>query len=39
MTQQTFLRMWENKSVRSIMPAGGGNYRRLMFQTFHAKGP
>ncbi len=30
-----FVNMWENKSVRSIMPFGSANYRRLMFQTYH----
>lgn len=35
MPQQIFVKMWENKSIRSILPVGGSNYRRLMFTTFH----
>lgn len=36
MPTQTFVKMWENKSIRSILPVGGDNYRRLMFSSYHA---
>lgn len=39
MPTQTFMKMWENKSVRSIMPVGGDTYQRLMFQAFHPERP
>lgn len=35
MPTQTFVRMWENKSIRSILPVGAANYRRLMFVSSH----
>lgn len=34
MPMTTFVQMWENKSIRSILPIGGDNYQRLMFQVF-----
>lgn len=37
MPQQTFLKMWENKAVRSVLPVGGSNYRRLMIKVAHSK--
>lgn len=36
MPTQTFVKMWENRSIRSILPAGGDNYRRLMVSSYHA---
>lgn len=33
MPQQTFASMWENASLRSILPVAGANYRRLMLMT------
>jgi hypothetical protein len=35
MEEATFLKMWENKSVRGILPVGADNYQRLMFRVFH----
>ncbi|MBT9543873.1 MAG: C39 family peptidase [Candidatus Sericytochromatia bacterium] len=35
MDQMAFLKMWENKSVRNILPVGADNYQRLMFRVFH----
>lgn len=35
MDQAVFLKMWENKAVRGILPVGGDNYQRLMFRAFH----
>ncbi len=29
-----FKQMWENKSVRSVLPVAADNYQRLMFQVF-----
>ncbi|MEZ0372636.1 MAG: C39 family peptidase [Candidatus Sericytochromatia bacterium] len=34
MSEQNFLKMWENRSLRSVLPINGSNYRRLMFQAF-----
>ncbi|PKL76608.1 MAG: hypothetical protein CVV27_09400 [Candidatus Melainabacteria bacterium HGW-Melainabacteria-1] len=34
MPAQKFVSMWENHSLRSILPVGGVNYRRLMLSVF-----
>lgn len=36
MPKQTFLNMWDNKALRSILPVGGENFRRLMITVAHS---
>lgn len=39
MPQQNFLKLWENRAIRSILPVGGANYRRLMITVSHPSSP